>query len=440
MTSLTRQLTQLITSKAISENDLNVARLFLMDAAANIIAGRNSKAGRKLLNWAKSVAPQGDITQLDPARKAFLLGALCHILEVDDLHRASVVHPGCVVAPVIFALAAGQSGPDALTAFLKGIEATTRVGMAVGPEHYQIWHNTATCGPYGSAIAAAHLLQLDEDQTVNALGNAGSQSAGLWQFLDSGAETKHLHAGRGAEAGLVAAQLAAQGFTGAPDILEGPRGFFKATCKSPPIENLLANPGRSWQIHQTSIKPWPSCRHTHPAIEAGLKLHKQAKGRLKDIVSIEVQTYQAAMNLCDRPNPTTIYGAKFSLQHCIATALDSGIINLNSFGKPERANAAKLADKTSVVFQQEFEAPYPESWGSAVIIKFSDGTTMTETTTSALGDPNTPLSESALINKAKMLLEFSEIQHPDKLLNQLAQPARHSRLPDLIDLLKQSGI
>lgn len=155
MASLTRQLSRLIDSKPVDDHDLGVARLFLLDAAANMIAGQNSEAGQKLLKWARDIAPDGDLTRLDAGRKAFLLGGLCHILEMDDLHRASVVHPGCAVAPVIFALAAGGDGIEGLTAFIKGIEATTRVGMAVGPEHYQIWHNTATCGPFGSVIAAA---------------------------------------------------------------------------------------------------------------------------------------------------------------------------------------------------------------------------------------------------------------------------------------------
>lgn len=147
-----------------------------------------------------------------------------------------------------------------------------------GRRHYRIWHNTATCGPYGSAMAAASLLGLSEEQTVDALGNAGSQSAGLWEFLDTGAETKHLHAGRGAEVGVVAATQAAHGFTGAPTILEGPRGFFKATCPDPDTSPLVPDDSDPWQLHLTSIKPWPSCRHTHPAIDCALTLYQRVGG------------------------------------------------------------------------------------------------------------------------------------------------------------------
>ena len=436
MASLTRQLSRLIDSKPVDDHDLGVARLFLLDAAANMIAGQNSEAGQKLLKWARDIAPDGDLTRLDAGRKAFLLGGLCHILEMDDLHRASVVHPGCAVAPVIFALAAGGDGIEGLTAFIKGIEATTRVGMAVGPEHYQIWHNTATCGPFGSVIAAAHLLHLDEDQQVNGLGNAGSQSAGLWQFLDSGAETKHMHAGRAAESGLVAAQLAAQGFTGAPEILEGSRGFFKATCVNPPIENLLNDPQGPWQLHQNSIKPWPSCRHTHPAIEVSLRLHKQVN---KDIAGIILDTYQAAINLCDRPAPQSVYAAKFSLQHCVATALATGRVDLGSFDAAARAQALTLAEKVTVRCVKDFESPYPENWGSAVTLHFADGSSASEKTNCAKGDPQARLSEDEMFAKAQGLLDYAASQNTADLISQIDAMKSGGKIPDLIALLQETG-
>ena len=436
MTTLTRQLTAMITDKPVSAGDLKQARMFLLDAAANIVAGQNSVAGQKLLKWARDIAPDDNLNKLDVARKSFLLGSLCHILEVDDLHRTSVVHPGCVVAPVIFSLGVGVNGSNALRAFLQGVEATTRVGMAVGPEHYKIWHNTATCGPYGSAMAGAYLLGLDEDQTVDALGNAGSQSAGLWQFLDSGAETKHLHAGRGAESGLVAAQLASHGFTGAPDILEGERGFFKATCSHPPIENLLRNPIAPWQIHMTSIKPWPSCRHTHPTIEAALILHQKFAESLAQIKSITIDTYHSALNLCDRPDPHSVYGAKFSLQHCLATALGNGRVELSSFDAQARTKAANLSSLVSIQLSGVYEAAYPDNWGSKVTLCFANGREVQQETSSAKGDPDSALSESEMISKAQKLLAFSGIDQSDQLIDQICAMENGGPTPDLIKYLR----
>ncbi|MEO1161899.1 MAG: MmgE/PrpD family protein, partial [Pseudomonadota bacterium] len=356
-TSLTTQLSAAIMARAISDDDLDAAALFTLDAVANIVAGRNSVQGRKLLSWQNSMSDKPG-QPIDKARLSFLYGSLCHILEVDDLHRASVVHPGCVVVPAVFAMAAGSNGKSALTAILRGFEACCRVGMSVGPDHYKIWHNTATCGPFGSAMAVASLLDLDEAACVNALGNAGSQSAGLWQFLDTGAETKHLHAGRGAEAGLVAATLAEHGFTGAPEILEGGRGFYKATCPNPDAALLLPAEDDQWQLHRTSIKPWPSCRHTHPAIECALTLHRQLPEGLT-IRAVRVFAYQAALDLCDRVEVDSAYAGKFSLQHCVASALLSGTVVFDNFEAAGRTQARDLRARTVVSVTDRFQSAYP---------------------------------------------------------------------------------
>ena len=167
MPTLTQALTEYIRAKPVSDDDIAAAELFALDAIANIAAGRNSVPGAKVLKWRDGLlgtrVNEGTVG-LDVPRRAFVHGALCHILEVDDLHRASVVHPGCVVVPVLLALGERHSRRKVLTALLHGFEACCRIGMAVGPAHYKIWHNTATCGPFGAAMAAAHLLDLDAEQ------------------------------------------------------------------------------------------------------------------------------------------------------------------------------------------------------------------------------------------------------------------------------------
>ena len=317
MSSLTEQLVKLIRAKPITDEDRRRAAWFVLDTIANALGARNTEPGRMLRAW---FARQG----ADAGRQAFLLGSLAHILEMDDLHCASVTHPGCVVVPVALALHGRFSSAAMLDAVLTGYEAVTRIGMAVGPAHYRIWHSTATCGPFGAAMAAASLLGLDDSRTVHALGNAGTQSSGLWQFVETGAMSKHLHAGRAAEAGVTAAELAALGFTGPPAILEGARGMFAGSCPDADPGAVIRDPQAPWQLHATSIKPWPSCKHTHPAIDAAIELH----GRLGEAVpqAVEVETYRAAIEVCDRPSPDSEYAAKFSLQHCVATALSEGCI------------------------------------------------------------------------------------------------------------------
>jgi len=398
--TITGRLIALIEAKPIGEADIEQAALFTLDAVANALAGRNSPPGRKLVDWA-SAEPR------DAGRSAFLMGGLTHILEVDDLHKASVVHPGCVVVPAAWSVASreGLKGRALLTAILKGFEATTRVGMAVGPAHYRIWHNTATCGPYGSAYAAASLLGLDRAATLHALGNAGAQSSGLWQFLETGAMTKHFHAGRAAEAGVIAADLARRGFTGPPAILEGAKGFFAAACPDAEPEAVTRDADAPWQLTVTSIKPWPSCRHTHPTIDACLDLHA---GLVPDtLAGVCVETYQAALDVCDRPAPDSEYEAKFSLQHCAAAALALGRIDFAAFGPDQRAALAPVRENVTIKAAEPYASNYPEAWGSAVTVLLEDGSERRASKTHAKGDPEAPLDRDEMMAKARSLLAFA---------------------------------
>ncbi|MBL6942131.1 MAG: MmgE/PrpD family protein, partial [Rhodospirillales bacterium] len=409
--------------------DLDAAALFTLDAVANALAGRRTEPGKKLLALSERLNASAD-----PGRMALLQGGLTHILEMDDLHRASVVHPGCVVVPAVFALAAetGVAGIEFLRAVLQGFEATCRVGMAVGQEHYRIWHSTATCGPFGSAMAASCLLELDEDACVDALGNAGTQAAGLWQFLDTGAMSKHLHAGRGAEAGVVAAELADLGFSGPPQILEGQRGLFAGACPDANPAALLAGPGQPWQLHETSIKPWPSCRHTHPAIDAALELSARIAPALIDTITVE--TYQAALDICDRPVPDSVYEAKFSLQHCVAAALNMGRIDFKVFEKQPRSEMADCRGRVTLRASDPYLSAYPKDWGAAVTLTMTDGVRLSAVRHHCKGDPEDCLSPDEMRAKARMLLEFGDVGEPEKLIDDILAMA-HGGPPPVLPIL-----
>jgi len=434
--SLTRSLVEFIRTKPVTDADLSAAALFTLDAIANTCAGGNSEPGRVLLGWsgagvAKNMVP-------DTGKRAFLLGALTHILETDDLHRRSVVHPGCVVVPPAWVLAAehGTDGRAFLTAVLHGFEATTRIGMAVGAEHYKIWHNTATCGPFGSAMAAAALLDLDDEAATHALGNAGSQASGLWEFLETGAMTKHLHAGHAAEAGVRAAELAAHGFTGPPKILEGDKGFFKAACPDAQPDAVLGEPDGPWQLGVTSIKPWPSCRHTHPAIDAAQGIRAELKSRgillVEEMVrAVEVGVYQATLDVCNRVNPTTEYEAKFSIQHATAAGLLCDKVDFAAFGEEARAELAPLRVKISPSRQDPYATDYPRAWGSSLSVTLENGETLTQTRTHAKGDPEAALSADEMIEKAHMLLTHAGVGQPAFFIDAVLRLPNGGALPDL---------
>jgi 2-methylcitrate dehydratase PrpD len=426
--TLTQGLIKLIREKPIATADLEKTALFTLDAIANMIAGRNTEPGRKLLEW-------GAGRMGDTGRRAFVMGGLTHILEVDDVHRASVVHTGAVTVPAVFALAAGSDipGETILRAVLYGFESTSRVGMAVGPAHYRVWHNTATCGPYGSAMAAATILGLDDEQAMHALGNAGTQSGGVWEFLKTGAMSKHLHAGRAAEAGVVAAELAALGFTGPPAILEGPTGFFMAACPDPDPGAILHDPLAPWQVHATSIKPWPSCRHTHPAIDASLALAGQID--LSAVSVIDVATYAAALDVCDRPVANTDYEAKFSLQHSVAAALQRGKMDFAAFGDEARADAAPLAAKVRLSAADPYATSYPVSWGAGITVELTDGTRVESVTTECKGDPEAALSADEMIAKARDLMRYAGVNDSARIIDGVLDLANGGKAIDVNDML-----
>lgn len=424
--TLTERLIELIEAREISDRDREHAALLVLDAVANVIGGRATAPGRILVQWAEAEPPSA-------RTHAFLMGGLTHILEMDDLHKASVVHPGCVVVPAAWAVAEREAatGTDFLLAVVRGFEAMTRVGMAAGAEHYRIWHSTATCGPFGSAYAAGSLLGLDAPAMVDALGNASDQASGPWQFLESGAMTKHLHAGRAAAAGVLAADLAKRGFTGPPRILEGAKGFFAAMCPDADPGAVTRGADAPWQLTLTSVKPWPSCRHTHPLIDACLEIGGLADGDA--IERIEIETYPAALDVCDRPAPETEYEAKFSLQHCAAAALTRDTIDFDAFSAAARAALRPLAGRVHVEAAEPYVTAYPGAWGAAVTVFLADGTTRKSTRANTKGDPENPITSDDMIAKARMLLTYGGISaaEADSLIEGILGLAKGGPMPRL---------
>jgi len=431
--SLTQELIGLVRKKPISMEDLNTTALFTLDAVACAYAGSATAVGDILRKWAGA-------TEMDDKRRALLMGALTHITETDDLHRASVTHPGCVVVPAALSLGEklGTSNDQILRAILQGFEAMCRIGASVGPSHYKVWHNTATCGPFGSAMAAASLLNLNDEQTLDALGNAGTQSSGFWQFMETGAMSKHLHAGRACEAGLLAAELAKQGFTGPAEILEGKKGLFTAMCDDPVPENILFEPDAPWQLCLTSIKPWPCCRHTHPLIDCALELHQLLAD--EPIKQIDIKTYQAALDVCDRPEPESEYQAKFSLYHCVSIALLDGKVELGSFDEDARRRSKELRLATRVEIVDPYASSYPDSWGAEVRVITESGQAFKVSRKDCKGDPELALDDDEVRVKAMGLMHYGGLEkaQADSLCDSvLAMPGSVDRSTIFSDFIYQ---
>lgn len=369
------------------------ARRHLLDWSGCAIAGAVEPAG-KILRNARSTNPGG---------RAFCWGGLGNILEMDDVDKRALLHPGPSIIPAALAMAQ-MVQPDTdcvLHAIVRGYEATIRLGRAVGPGHYAIWHNTGTCGAIGAAAAGAALLDLDESKTAHALALAMSQATGLWQTRhDPQSMGKQLHTAHAACSGFEAARLAAAGFKGPLDILEGEHGFFKATCPDGDPQDVLASYDSDWLIHDVSFKPWPACRHAHAVIDAALALRDRVD--LSDKTPIWVETYSDALKFCDRAAPTTVIEAKFSLQHAVAVALTRGAPTLEDFSETALADPELTAmrARVSVSASDAYDTVYPARFGAAVHV----GEDMIAVP-DALGDPENPVTDSQLVAKARTLME-----------------------------------
>ena len=276
-----------------------------------------------------------------PALNAALAnGCMGHMAEIDDYHRFSTLHPAAPIIPAALASAEAEQadGKRLLEAVVAGYEVAIRIGEAVNPSHYKFWHTTGTCGTFGAAMAAGKIFQLNAKQMLDALGNAGTQASGLWEFASDAAMSKHLHPAKAAFNGLLAALLAREGFTGATRILEGERGFCRAASESFDLKRLTAGLGRRFKICEVSFKPYASCRHTHPAIEAALTLKAKYGLTARDVVKVRVGTFSTALKIAGNPKPKTPFAAKFSIQYCVAAALVYGRVWLEEFSEQALRN------------------------------------------------------------------------------------------------------
>lgn len=410
--SLTQRLTERL-ARPVSEKHLHRAALHVLDWTGCAIAGADSEAGRAI---AQGLAGEGEGActaigagrRVSPLTAAMVNGALGNVLEMDDVDKRAILHPGPSVIPAALAAAeaAGAASRDMLAAVVRGYEAVIALGRAVGPGHYAYWHNTGTCGPLGAAAAAASVLKLTPEESVHALGLAATQASGFWQTRhEPGSMAKQLHTARAAHAGLGAALLAKSGMTGPVHILEGPQGFFAATCPGADPQEVMADHGAHWLIEQVSFKPWPACRHAHPAIDAALAA-RAAGIRAEQVGAIALETYPDAVAFCDKPHPQSVIEAKFSLQHSLAVVLIFGRPTLAHFEPAvfERADVRALAGKVSVSASDPYTARYPAHYGAGLTVTASNGERRTFEAPDALGDPENPLDDDAIAEKAKTLM------------------------------------
>lgn len=408
---MTRELLGLL-ERPITSADRERAALHLLDWLGCAFVGRSAPAGQALARWAQTGAlgpcSTWGVGRREASVAALVNGGLGNLLELDDLHRQSIVHPGDTVMPAALALAEREdaSAHVLLDAVLRGYEVSIRTGTSAGPGHYRHWYSTATCGVFGAAAACAHVLGLDTESSLDALGQAGMMAAGLWQCRQEPTFSKQLASGRAAQSGVLAADLARIGFAGARQILEGSHGFFAATCDQPDLPALLACADGPWKIHEVSCKPWPACRHVHPAIEAALALRGSGID-MQLLESLSLYSYADAMAFADCPQPQTAHEARFSLQHAIAVACLRGDMTLQDSAPDALADAAlaQLRQKVQVYEDPACTRAYPHRYGARLVARSRGGKQRVIEVQTAKGDPENPMSQAELEAKALRLMQ-----------------------------------
>jgi 2-methylcitrate dehydratase PrpD len=371
--SLTEQLAKHLL-RPVGEEARARSRYHLLDWLACVVGARQSAIGRCFA--------EGDD---DIGAKAAFLG---NVLEMDDVHRTALLHPGPVIWPTILFGDAGSMA-DCLNAAVIGYEAMIAVGATFDAHHYAHFHPTSTAGVFGAAAASAHCFECTEAEMIAALGLAGSVSGGLWQTRHEGPMAKQWHVMHAMMTGGAAAYYARLGMTGPAHILEGPQGLYAATCHEPKPMML----GEGWRITEVSFKPWAACRHAHPAIDCALEL--RAAGQLAPPFHLE--TYADALAFCDRPDPVTEAEAKFSLQHAVAVIADGRSAGPEDFTPAAIAELAPLRALVSVREDPDITARYPAHFGARL-----NGLELRDTR----GDPERPLDEEGLLAKVHCLFKW----------------------------------
>ncbi len=334
----------------------------------------------------------------DARTVALINGSAAHAVEVDDIYRDGIYHPG---APTIAAAhALGFERPNFLRAVIVGYEISTRIGALMGRAHYKYWHNTGTIGCFGAAAAAAELLNLDARAFAHALATVATFAAALQQAFRMDSMSKPLHAGRAAEAGVTAALAAREGVTGSLDILEGDAGFGRAMGDNPDWERALVGLGRDFHITRMTFKNHACCGHTFAAIDGALALKARMGVQSAEIDRIDVGTYRAGVEVAHYAEPRTPAEARFSLRYVVATALTHGSVRLAAFEPPRlndpvtRALMAKVAPSVDA----ELDATFPRQRAARVAIT-ARGRREELLQPTRKGDPDLPLTDAELEDK-----------------------------------------
>jgi len=405
--------------EAIPPAVLDRAEDLMIDWLGSALAGKGARPVESIARFAERMGPSEGPSEVlihrrgsSPLVAAIANAAASHVVEQDDLHNSSVLHPATVVFPPALAVAQsiGAGGSELLAAVVAGYEVGVRVGEFLGRSHYRIFHTTGTAGTLAAAAAVGRLLRLDAGQMAHAFGSAGTQAAGLWEFLREAADSKQLHTAHAASAGLTAAYLAADGFTGARRIFEGAQGMGAAFSRDADPARLVDRLGERWALAETSFKFHASCRHTHPAADALLHAMRTNGLVAADIESVTAHVHQGAIDVLGPVvDPQTVHQSKFSMGTVLGLVATRGSAGLADFDAHWRdADVAAFRDRVAMALDADVDAAYPARWIGKVALRTRDGRTFTSRVDEPKGDPGNPLDRAEIERKAERLAAYRD--------------------------------
>lgn len=392
---------------------------FFVDWVGSALSGHGQRAIAIIERFARAMGPAdgrcevlGSPHATSPLFAALVNAAASHISEQDDVHNGSVFHPAAVVFPAALATAqhVGASGRDFIAAAVAGYEVGIRVGEFLGRSHYKVFHTTGTAGTIAAAVAAGRLLRLDAERMLHAIGSAGTQAAGLWEFLRDAADSKQLHTAKAAADGLTAAFLAADGFTGARRILEGPQGMAAGMSRDADPARLVDRLGERWAVLETSFKFHASCRHTHPAADALLQVIERHDLAPEGIRHITAHVHQGALDVLGPvTDPATVHQAKFSMPATlglIAVHRRAGMAEFDGYLTDDAAR--QFLNRVAMELDAEVDAAYPARWIGKVSVTLRGGEVLEGRIDEPKGDPGNTLSRPEIDEKARRLAAYGK--------------------------------
>lgn len=338
---------------------------------------------------------------LQPLAAGFANAGIAHLREIDDAHRAAMLHPGVVAISPVLALAATQalSMRRAADAIVAGYEVALRVGETLGTQHAARFHATATAGTVGAAAASAVALGLPQEQLHHAMGIAATQAAGLWQLVDDEAhESKSLHPAFAVRNGMMAAWAAQAGFPGARSFVTGRRGLYALLDGDGPLAALDSDLDSPERLNTATIKAWPCCAQLFTPLDATREILDTHQPSVQDIGSVDVVIFPHALKIAGVHWPTKPAEAPFCLRYVVATLLIKGRLGIDDMEAPDLQSPVllALAERVHVTTDDTFQRAFPQKRPSRVTITMKDGSRFSALRELRRGDPEDPFDWTQL--------------------------------------------